>query len=60
MTQQQEDTVIRTVLEIINENGLEGIGDAVSILINEAPIGDSFIEGSPGPVWYRFPAVSLG
>ena len=36
MTQQQEDTVIRTVLEIINENGLEGIGDAVSILINEA------------------------
>jgi transposase-like protein len=36
MTQQQEDTVIRTVLEIINENGLEGIGEAVSILINEA------------------------
>lgn len=36
MTQQKEDIVIRTVLEIINENGLEGIGEAVSILINEA------------------------
>ncbi len=36
MAQQQEDTIIRTVLEIINENGLEGIGEAVSILINEA------------------------
>jgi transposase-like protein len=36
MTQHEEDTVIRTVLEIINENGLEGIGEAVSILINEA------------------------
>jgi transposase-like protein len=36
MTQQNEDIVIRTVLEIINENGLEGIGEAVSILINEA------------------------
>ena len=36
MTQHREDTVIRTVLEIINENGLEGIGEAVSILINEA------------------------
>ncbi|MBT5547416.1 MAG: IS256 family transposase, partial [Desulfobacula sp.] len=36
MTQHKEDTVIRTVLEIINENGLEGIGEAVSILINEA------------------------
>ncbi len=36
MTQHKEDTVIRTVLEIINENGLDGIGEAVSILINEA------------------------
>jgi len=36
MTQHNEDTVIRTVLEIINENGLNGIGEAVSILINEA------------------------
>jgi len=36
MTQQQEDTAIRTVLEIINSNGLEGLGEAVSILINEA------------------------
>ncbi len=36
MTQHREDTIIRTVLEIINENGLEGIGGAVSILINEA------------------------
>lgn len=36
MTQQGENTVIETVLEIINSNGLEGLGDAVSILINEA------------------------
>lgn len=31
-----EDTTINTVLEIINDNGLAGLGDAVSILINEA------------------------
>jgi transposase-like protein len=36
MTQRQEDTAISTVLEIINSNGLEGLGEAVSILINEA------------------------
>lgn len=36
MTQQQEDTVIKTVLEIINSNRLEGLGKAVSIFINEA------------------------
>ena len=36
MTRQQEDTIISTILEIINENGLHGIGEAVSILINEA------------------------
>ena len=36
MTQRQEDTAIGTVLEIINSNGLEGLGEAVSILINEA------------------------
>ena len=31
-----EDTTIRTVFEIINANGMEGLGDAVSILTNEA------------------------
>ena len=36
MTQQHDNTIINTVLEIINENGLEGIGDAVTILINES------------------------
>jgi len=36
MTQYEEDTTIGTILEIINDNGLEGLGDAVSILINEA------------------------
>lgn len=36
MTQQQEDTAIRTVMEIINSNGMEGLGEAISILINEA------------------------
>ena len=36
MTQQKEDTVIRTIFEIINSNGLEGLGEAISILINEA------------------------
>ena len=36
MTQQKEDTVIRTIFEIINSNGMEGLGEAVSILINEA------------------------
>jgi len=36
MTQQKEDTVIRTIFEIINSEGMEGLGDAVSILINEA------------------------
>ncbi len=36
MTQQKEDTVIRTVLEIINAGGIENIGEAISIYINEA------------------------
>ncbi len=36
MTQRKEDTAIDTVLEIINSNGLEGLGEAISILINEA------------------------
>ena len=36
MTQRQDNTAIMTVLEIINSNGLEGLGEAVSILINEA------------------------
>lgn len=36
MTQQKEDTTIRTVFEIINAGGMESIGEAISILINEA------------------------
>ncbi len=36
MTQQKEDTIIRTVLEIINAGGIENLGEAISILINEA------------------------
>src|SRR6056300_617199 len=36
MTQQKEDTTIRTVFEIINAGGMENIGEVVSILINEA------------------------
>jgi putative transposase len=36
MTQQQEDTTIRTVFEIINAGGMENLGEAISILINEA------------------------
>ncbi len=36
MTQHKEDTIIRTVFEIINSGGMENIGEAVSILINEA------------------------
>lgn len=36
MTQQPEDTTIRTVLEIINAGGMENLGEAISILINEA------------------------
>jgi len=36
MTQPKENTTIEAVLEIINEAGLEGLGEAVSILINEA------------------------
>ncbi len=36
MTQHKEDTVIRTVLEIINAGGMENLGEAISILINEA------------------------
>lgn len=36
MTQRGQDTAIETVFEIINENGLDGLAEAVSILINEA------------------------
>ncbi len=36
MTQLKEDTIIRTVFEIVNSNGMEGLGEAISILINEA------------------------
>lgn len=36
MTQQEEDTTIRTVFEIINAGGMENLGEAISILINEA------------------------
>ncbi len=36
MTQQKEDTAIRTIFEIINSDGMEGLGEAVSILINKA------------------------
>ncbi len=33
MTQQKEDTMIRTVMEIINAGGIENLGEAISILI---------------------------
>ncbi len=36
MTQHNEDTTIRTIFEIINAGGMENIGEAISILINEA------------------------
>lgn len=36
MTQLLQDTGFEAILEIINENGLDGLGEAVSILINEA------------------------
>jgi len=36
MTQLNEDTTIRTVFEIINAGGMENLGEAISILINEA------------------------
>ncbi len=36
MTQQNEDTTIQTVFEIINTGGMENLGEAISILINEA------------------------
>ena len=36
MTQQTEDTTIRTVFEIINAGGMENLGEAISILMNEA------------------------
>ncbi len=36
MTQHKEDTTIRTVFEIINAGGMENIGEAISILVNEA------------------------
>ena len=36
MTQHSNDTTMNAVMEIINDNGLDGLGNAVSILINEA------------------------
>ena len=36
MTPPQEDTVIRTAMESLLEHGLEGMGDALRILLNEA------------------------
>lgn len=36
MTQQSNITGIETILEIINEHGMDGLQEAVSILINEA------------------------
>jgi transposase-like protein len=36
MTQQKENTGVDTILEIINEYGMDGLKEAVSILINEA------------------------
>ena len=36
MTHYQEDITISAILKTINENGLDGLGEAVSILINEA------------------------
>lgn len=36
MTQQKENTGIETILEIINEYGMDGLKEAVAILINEA------------------------
>ena len=36
MTQQQEDTTIRKIFEIINASGMENLGEIISILINEA------------------------
>lgn len=36
MTQQKENTGVEAILEIINEYGMDGLKEAVSILINEA------------------------
>jgi len=36
MTQQNDLTGVQTILEIINEHGMDGLKDAVAILINEA------------------------
>jgi len=36
MTQQEQNTGIQSILKIINQYGMEGLEDAVSILINEA------------------------
>jgi len=36
MTHYEEDITISSILKTINENGLDGLGEAVSILINEA------------------------
>ncbi len=36
MTQYRENTTLENVLEIINEDGLDGLGNAISILINAA------------------------
>ncbi len=36
MTQQKQNTGIESILEIINESGMAGLENAISILINEA------------------------
>ncbi len=36
MTQQKQNTGVESILEIINEFGMDGLEDAISILINEA------------------------
>ena len=36
MTHYEEDITISNILKTINENGLDGLGEAVSILVNEA------------------------
>jgi putative transposase len=36
VTQYENNTLMAAIMEIINENGLEGLGDAITILINEA------------------------
>ncbi len=52
MTQRQDNTAIMTVLEIINSNGLKGLGEAGFIFINEAMKIERFSVIKAGP-WER-------